>query len=134
LTKLRRLDISGAKITPEGLKALEKLPNLERLSLWNCAKLDDSAAPEIASLPKVTNLDLSYTPTGDATLKKLASLKDLKLLYLTDTKVTPEGVEAFRKEKPATFVSWARRPEPRQGAAKAANDKAPPAFEGRKEP
>jgi len=36
----------------------------------------------------------------------------LKVLYLTDTKVTPAGVEAFRKQKPASFVSWGRRPEP----------------------
>jgi internalin A len=134
LTKLRRLDISGARVTPQGLKALEKLPNLERLSLWNCAKLDDSAAPEIASLVKMSNLDLSYTPVSDVTLKKLAALKDLKSLYLTDTKVTPEAVEAFRKEKPAVFVSWALRPAPRQGAPKPASDKAMPSFEGRKAP
>jgi len=31
----------------------------------------------------------------------------LKYLYLTDTKVTPQAVAAFRKEKPASFVSWA---------------------------
>ena len=30
LTKLRRLDISGAKITPAGLKILKSLPQLER--------------------------------------------------------------------------------------------------------
>src|SRR5262249_45242385 len=44
LTKLRRLDISGAKITPGGLKLLKSLPQLERLSLWNCKSVDDAAA------------------------------------------------------------------------------------------
>ena len=29
LTRLRRLDISGAKITPAGLSALKKLPELK---------------------------------------------------------------------------------------------------------
>jgi internalin A len=110
LTKLRRLDISGAKITPAGLKALKNLP-LERLSLWNCTALDDSAAPELAAIGKLTTLDLSYTSAGDGMLKSLAALPNLKLLYLTDTKVTPAAVEAFRKEKPASFVSWAKRPD-----------------------
>ncbi len=113
LTKLRRLDISGAKITPAGLKVLKSLPQLERLSLWNCKALDDTAAPEFAAAPKLTNLDLSYTSAGDGTLKSLAGLPNLKLLYLTDTKVTPAGVEAFRKQKPASFVSWGHRPDPR---------------------
>jgi len=119
LTKLRQLDISGARITPAGLKALTSLP-LERLSLWNCTGLDDSAAPEFAAFPKLSFLDLSYTSASDTTLKSLAALPNLKLLYLTDTKVTPAGVESFRKQKPASFVSWAKRPEaiPRPAKAK----------------
>jgi internalin A len=112
LNKLRRLDVSGARITPAGLKVLEGLPQLERLSLWNCTALDDSAAPALAAIPSLSNLDLSYTSAGDATLATLARLPRLKVLYLTDTKVTPAAVEAFRKVKPAGFVSWAQRPAP----------------------
>jgi hypothetical protein len=56
-------------------------------------------------------------------LKILAALPNLKLLYLTDTKVTPAGVEAFRKQKPASFVSFGRRPEPIP--VKASETKAP---------
>jgi internalin A len=125
LTKLRRLDISGAKITPAGLKVLKSLPQLERLSLWNCTGLDDSAASEFASVPKLTILDLSYTGTGDATLKSLAALPNLKMLYLTDTKVTPAAVEEFHKEKASTFVSWAKRPDaiPRPPSATKAKPK-----------
>ena len=113
LKNLRRLDVSGARITPAGLKVLEGLPHLERLSLWNCTALDDSAAPVLAAIPSLSNLDVSYTSAGDKTLAALAGLPRLKMLYLTDTKVTPAAVETFRKAKPAAFVSWARRPEPR---------------------
>jgi len=109
LKKLRLLDVSGAQITPAGLKVLQGLPRLERLNLWNCKTLNDSAAPVFAAIPSLINLDLSETSIGDATLQSLASLPRLKQLYLTDTKVTPAALEAFRKEKPATFVSWARR-------------------------
>jgi internalin A len=129
LTKLRRLDISGARITPAGLKVLASLP-LERLSLWNCSGLDDSVAPEFAAFPKLTNLDLSYTSAGDATLKSLAALPNLKLLYLTDTKVTASGVEAFHRQKPDGFVSWAKRPEPIPRPAKAPKGKPKPAESG----
>jgi len=132
LTKLRRLDISGAKITPAGLKALKNLP-LERLSLWNCTALDDSAAPELAAIAKLTTLDLSYTSAGDGTLKSLETLPNLKLLYLTDTKVTPAAVEAFRKDKPASFVSYGKRPEAIPRPAKMNKAKAKPA-ETEKEP
>jgi internalin A len=117
LKNLRRLDVSGARITPAGLKHLKGLP-LERLSLWNCAALDDSAADILAAIPTLANLDLSYTAAGDPALHTLASLPHLQYLFLTDTKATPEGVDAFRRQRPAAFVSFARRPEPIPGAVK----------------
>src|SRR5439155_19965749 len=94
LKKLRLLDVSGAQITPGGLKVLQGLPRLERLNLWNCKALDDSAAHVFAAIPSLTDLDLSDTAAGDATLETLASLPHLKYLYLTDTKVTPAAVAA----------------------------------------
>jgi internalin A len=126
LTKLRRLDISGAKITPAGLNVLKSLPQLERLSLWNCKALDDSAAPDFAAASKLAMLDLSYTSAGDGILKSLAELPNLKLLYLTDTKVTSSGVEAFRKQRPTSFVSWAKRPDAIPRPAKAPKAKPRP--------
>jgi Leucine-rich repeat (LRR) protein len=113
LKKLRRLDVSGAQLTPAGLKALQSLPQLERLSLWNCPALGDSAAKTLAAIPSLVNLDVSYTSMGDGALRNLAALPRLKYLYLTETKATPEAVEEFQKKKPDCFVSWARRPAPR---------------------
>jgi len=112
LTKLRRLNLSGARLTPAGLKVLAALP-LERLSLWNCDTLDDAAANILAEIPTLTNLDLSLTKVSDKGLQTLAKLPNLKVLYLTDTKVTPQAVDAFQKAHPKTFVSWAARPAPR---------------------
>ena len=56
---------------------------------------------------------MSYTKIGDQGLQRLAKLPNLKALYLTETNVTPEAVDAFRKQHPDTFVSWAKRPAPR---------------------
>jgi Leucine-rich repeat (LRR) protein len=112
LTKLRRLNLSGAHVTPTGLKALAGLP-IERLSLWNCSTIDDTAASLLVEIPTLANLDLSMTTVTDKGLQSLAKLPSLKMLYLTESKVTPAGVEAFRKSNPKTFVSWAARPAPR---------------------
>ncbi|MBK5294357.1 MAG: hypothetical protein JJE04_22085 [Acidobacteriia bacterium] len=111
LKKLRRLDVSGSRVTSAGLQVLRSLPQLERLSLWNCRGLDDSAAAALESIPNLANLDLSDTPLGDAALERLQALPRLESLYLTNTKVAAAAAEAFRKKKPGCFVSWAMRPE-----------------------
>ncbi len=112
LKNLKRLDVSGARLSPEGVQVLQSLP-LERLSLWACESLDDAVADVLAGMPTLAHLDLSYTQVGDRALQRLATLPNLKHLYLTETKVTPAAVETFRKQRPSTFISWARRPEPR---------------------
>ena len=112
LKKLRRLDLSGARLTPEAIQILQGLP-LEHLSVWACLTLDNAAAEALARIPTLTMLDVSYTKIDDEGLQQLAKLPNLKQLYLTETAVTPEAVEAFRKQHPKTFVSWAKRPAPR---------------------
>jgi len=112
LKNLKRLDLSGARLTPEGLRTLQSLP-LERLNLWASAGLDDAAADVLAGIPTLAHLDLSYTQVGNQGLQKLAKLPNLKYLYVTETKITPEAVDAFRKQHSGTFVSWAMRPRPR---------------------
>ena len=112
LKNLKRLNISGARLTPEGVRMLQGLP-LERLSLWASLSLDDAVADVLAGMPTLTELDLSYTKVGDQGLQRLAKLPNLKSLYITETSITPEAVSAFRKDHPNTFVSWAKRPAPR---------------------
>jgi Leucine-rich repeat (LRR) protein len=102
------LDLSVAKVTSTGLKALHNFPQLERLSLWNCRGLDDDTATVLAGLPNLINLDLSDTPLSDAALEKLKALSRLQHLYLTGTKITAAAAETFRKEKSGCFVSWAQ--------------------------
>jgi Leucine-rich repeat (LRR) protein len=111
LKNLRRLDVSGAKLTPAGLKVLAGMPRLERLSLWNCKAIDDSAAAVLGGLRSLRIVDLSDTAVGDGTLRVLAGLPELRKLYLTDAKVTAEAVTEFRGRKPGVFVSWVRGPE-----------------------
>jgi Leucine-rich repeat (LRR) protein len=113
LEKLRQLDLSGAAITANGLKTLTSLRNLQRLSLWNVKGIDDSAAPVLAGLGNLTSLDLSNTSVGDETLARLTKMTHLKRLYVSETNVTPAGLAAFRKQRPASVVSAGARPSPR---------------------
>jgi internalin A len=110
LKKLRQLDLGGTSITVNGLKMLASLPDLRRLNLWNVAAIDDTAAPHLETLRALNTLDLSNTNVGDASLARLAKLTNLRRLYVSETKVTPEGLAAFRKQAPACVVSWGTRP------------------------
>jgi hypothetical protein len=102
------LELSGAGVTAAGLAVLGEMPKLERLSLWYCRSLDDSAAGVLAGLGKLRILDLSDTGMGDAGLAKLSGLERV---YLTDTKVTAAAADIYRAAKPGRFVSWATRPQ-----------------------
>src|SRR5262249_19006449 len=113
LKKLRVLDLSGASITVSGVNALASLPNLQRLSLWNVKALDDRSAASLSSIPTLTSLDLSNTSIGDDTLARLGRLPKLRRLYVNETKVTPEGLAAYRKQHPASIVLSGARPAPR---------------------
>lgn len=117
LKNLRRLDLSGARLSPAGLESLKQLPKLERLSLWYGRGIDDTAAPALADLKSLVHLDLTDTAVSGAALEKLKALPNLRALYLTGTKVTPEAASEFRKAKPGCFVSFAPLPALRKGGA-----------------
>jgi len=114
LKKLRYLNLSGSVVTAGALKTLAALPNLQRLSLWNAAGINDESAAAFASLQNVTSLDVSNTGIGDRTLASLVKLPRLDRLYISDTAVTADAVAAFKQQRPSTEVSWGVRPEPRE--------------------
>src|SRR2546430_16028974 len=106
MSELMSLDLGRTQVTGKGIESLAPLPLLERLSLWQAKKVDDSAAAAIAALKNLKTLDVSETSIGDAGLEKLRALAGLRGLYLTGSHVTAAGVEAFRKERPECRVFW----------------------------
>lgn len=74
LGELRELRLDGMPVTPRWLEKLKALKKLERLNLQGCKKIDDTAAPLLASWPGLRVLDV--TATG-ITEKGLAELKRL---------------------------------------------------------
>jgi internalin A len=80
LKELRVLKLGHSNIGGSGLRILSALDKVERLGLEGCRRIDDAAATE------------------------LVNWKSLKYLDLQDTQVTPAGVEALRKAKPALAI------------------------------
>ena len=67
-------------MTPSGVRQLTALPQLKTLSVVSCGEIDDS------------------------TLRLLADSGSLRTILVYGTKVTPEGVEAFREACPGCEV------------------------------
>ena len=74
--------------------------------MWSAKRIDDAAGPAIASLKNLKILDLAETAIGDAGLASLAVIPGLQKLYLSGSRVTDAGVQAFLKERPDCKVSW----------------------------
>jgi Leucine-rich repeat (LRR) protein len=77
LKLLKVLDLSETQVSALG--ALSQLPNLERLALYKCARVDDSIIP---------------------------ALTKLKWVDLKGTKVTAAGIEQLRRANPACRIVW----------------------------
>jgi Leucine-rich repeat (LRR) protein len=129
---LKDIGLNNAKVTDRGLKALEnsgityltlrytgvgddgiaslaKMPDLEVLGLTQTKVTDKGlAAMAVAgTFLKVTALGLEGTDVSDEGLKALhdpAMLPLLKVLDVSETRVTRAGVEAFRKARPKVEV------------------------------
>ncbi|MGH9769052.1 MAG: hypothetical protein ACREAB_16615 [Blastocatellia bacterium] len=75
LKELRELRFDGMPVTARWLEKLKTLNKLERLGLQGCKRLDDAAAPLLASWPALRVLDLKGAAMTE---KGLADLRQAK--------------------------------------------------------
>jgi Leucine-rich repeat (LRR) protein len=80
LNELEVLDLSHLPVDADALKSLGPLPKLRDLRLGLCKKVGDEAAPVLAALPS------------------------LRVVYLTGSGFTAEGVAALGKARPGLIV------------------------------
>lgn len=103
-SELRRLDLARTRVTDEGMRALSGLPLLNRLNLSHTAITDRGLQP-LSRLPNLGTLDLTGTQVTDEGLMKiLVTSKRLRGLTVKGTKVTAEGVSAYRKSHPLGWI------------------------------
>lgn len=108
MTGLEALDIAHTEVTDLGLDHLIALVNLKELSVGR-GRLSNFGLVTLRMLPTLTHLDLSGArptppdnPTGRAasgmpeeTLKAIAELKELRVLYLGFSAITPDGLRTL---------------------------------------
>ena len=93
------LDLSRTGVTDAGLKALSKMPNLERLDLRGTAVGDDGVRTLAPLLSRLESLSLYGTAVTDSGLPALQELRSLRRLYVGGTRVTESGLAALRKAR-----------------------------------
>jgi Leucine-rich repeat (LRR) protein len=73
VTDLSELNLAGSAISANGLKTLEPLPKLTRLTLQNCKRIAHDAVPVLSSWRRLRWLDVagtSLTPEDIAAIRK----------------------------------------------------------------
>lgn len=93
LKLLETLDLANTRCDATAMKELQKLPNLKNLHLYNSPYIDDKALEVVATLPNLELLaidDTKVSGKGIAHLKRLPKLWSLSLqkLGLTDNEIT----------------------------------------------
>jgi hypothetical protein len=128
--RLRTARLEGTGITAEGLRALSTAPGLLELSVGYCQNLSEEDFVEVLpEMPRLRKLELVNTPIGNQTagaiatltnlvdlhlsatriddrgLARLTSLSQLENIALPRTRVTAEGIAAFKRALPRCKVA-----------------------------
>jgi hypothetical protein len=94
------VNLSGVTITDETIRQVKALGRVSELNLSKSSVTDDQLGliQQQGLTTLLLKVDLSHTAITDAGLGQLDNLVLLNHLNLTGTKVTPSGVERFRRK------------------------------------
>ena len=106
LAKVYSQPVSSRHITDRSLAEFYRLPHLVALYLDRTA-VTDAGLPHLVKMAGLRHLSLANTSVSDEGLLALIGTK-LRCLAVQNTRVTPAGIEHFRREMPDCFVgpSW----------------------------
>lgn len=91
LPALRSLKLSGLEVGDAEAAELDKLEQLEHLSLFQ-TKVSGAAFVRLAALPRLESLSVAVSPITDESLAALAEFRRLRRLTLLFTRVTDAGL------------------------------------------
>ncbi|WP_439626262.1 protein kinase domain-containing protein [Gemmata sp.] len=102
---LRRLDLGDVKVTDRGLAAFADCARLSDLFLPHCPDVGDGAPAHFAKCEHLKAVRLDHTGLTDKGLEALKRFKELESLDVRNTRVTPEGVAAFKEALPRCKIA-----------------------------
>jgi len=117
LIQLRRLDVSGSKITDEGAKRLSRLKNLESLNLSG-TKITDEGVRALASLNQLR--ELNFSDTG-VTGRGVDGIQNLRSLTLSGSRLKHDGLVAICSMRGLQHLDISNTRLPDEGLALIAN-------------
>ncbi len=80
------------------------LPELEQLFVFQ-TKITDNHLAQLAQCKKLRELNLELCPEiTDASIPHLQAIKSLKVVYLKQTKITPDAITSLKKQRPDLSV------------------------------
>ena len=94
MPQLERLDISGCRISDEGLRVVRDLPSLRILEARGM-RITDAGASHLAGCARVERVDLSGTPSGDGAIRALAGNESL-YDFRSGSGITDAGLALLR--------------------------------------
>jgi len=98
------LDLSGAEVDGAMARAIARMPSLRRLHLDH-STIDDGTLAELAGVTKLEYLNLVGTRVTDASVDVIASMPLLERVYVWQTSMSAEGIEALRDARPDAEIN-----------------------------
>jgi hypothetical protein len=103
---LTTLKLGSSSVTEAAvLEYLPAMKNLTKLDLSQ-TEVGDGIMDAVVTLEKLEYLNLYGTQVTDAGIMRLKTLGGLRDLYLWQSKATPEGGEALKKELPGLEITF----------------------------
>ncbi len=103
--ELTSVDITTGELTDAVLPHLAASRKLSELTLTSSPRFTGKGLEKMRWLPMLTKADFHGCGMGDEGLKELQAARRLQSLNLQGTKVTPAGIEAFKKAVPKCLVT-----------------------------
>jgi len=103
MRSLEVLSLQSTQVTDEGLVHLQGLPRLKKLILPS--QISDQGLAQLKGLASLEELSIYSTDVTDVGLAHLKNLPSLKMLDLFSPKITGDGVERLRKDRPGLEIS-----------------------------
>jgi uncharacterized membrane protein len=98
------LNLARMPVTDEQVNWISKLPNLRRLNL-NYADISDASMQKLAGMQKLELVSVAGTAVSVKGLNSLLANKNLKEIYVWDSKIKSEEAEAAQKKYPRLLIN-----------------------------